>query len=495
MTGLLPTIFLSIYACLALALLMYGLNCLVMVFLFTRKYARQVEEQKEFVKTYKVASWPSVTTQIPVYNEANVVCRVIQAVVEMEYEGKHYIQILDDSDDMTKSLVDKEVALWKDRGYEIEVVRRSDRHGFKAGALSHAHALIKSEYVALFDADFVPGKDFLKRCIPYFLKDQKIGLLQARWGHLNQNKSLLTRIQALGIDGHFMVEQSGRCWNGLYMNFNGTAGIWRKTAIEEAGGWTSDTLTEDMDLSYRAQLKGWRAEYLPELVVPAELPEDLRALKSQQFRWAKGSTQTAMKILPKVWEKDGFGFKWVQSFLHMTHYMVHPLMLMVAILFLPVLHYSQKVELGFLWHSFVLMILIFSMISSNTLYMVSQRAISEHWWKRLLELPFLMIVGVGLAVNNTKAVLEALFGHPSDFIRTPKKGDQTQVDYKVKFPWMVIVELVLGVYCSITLLTYLGLSKIIVGPFIAVYALGFLCVGSWTLLQRKGLKIVLGDKL
>lgn len=494
MSTLLAYVFLGIYAVLALALLMYGVNCLVMVYLFRKRYAEKTQWQREFLSKEQVEIWPAVTTQIPVYNEANVVSRVIQSVVAMEYDGHHQIQVLDDSDDVTSSLVDREVENWKSKGVDIAVVRRQGREGFKAGALAYAHRFIKGDYVALFDADFVPGKDFLKKTIPYFLKFEKVGLIQTRWGHLNEEKSILTRIQALGIDGHFMVEQSGRCWNNLYMNFNGTAGIWRKQAIEDAGGWSADTLTEDMDLSYRVQLKGWKAEYLPELVVPAELPEDLRALKSQQFRWAKGSTQTAMKILPKVWKKDGLGFKWIQSFLHMTHYMVHPLMVLIAIFFLPVIHFSQQVELGMFWHGFILTVLVFSLISSNTLYAVSQKAITPNWWRKLIFLPVLMVVGVGLAVNNTKAVLEALFGRPSDFIRTPKKGDQANVIYKVKFPWMVILELALGIYCAGTLLSYLGLSKILLGPFIAIYALGFLSVGTCTLLQRKDLRVILGDK-
>lgn len=487
-------VFLGLYAILALMLLMYGVNCLVMVYLFRRRYPVKLQQHREFSKKVEIQQWPIVTTQIPVYNEANVVSRVIRSVVAMEYSGHHHIQVLDDSDDVTSSLVDREVAYWKTRGVDIEVLRRPGRSGFKAGALAFAHKTVKGNYVAMFDADFVPGKDFLIKTIPYFLDSEKLGLIQARWGHLNEKRSLLTRIQALGIDGHFMVEQSGRCWNDLYMNFNGTAGIWRKQAIEDAGGWSADTLTEDMDLSYRVQLKGWRAEYLPELVVPAELPEDLRALKSQQFRWAKGSTQTAMKILPKVWQKDGFGFRWIQAFLHMTHYLVHPLMVLIAILFLPVIHYSREIELGYLWHGFILAILVTSMLSSNILYTVSQKAITRKWWKKMFLLPALMVVGVGLAINNTKAVLEALLGHPSEFVRTPKKGDQAKVNYKVRFPWMVILELMLGIYCSVTLLSYLGLDKILIGPFIAIYALGFLCVGIWTLVQSKSLSVILGEK-
>ena len=493
MSQYLAIIFLSLYAILASALTVYGLNCIVMVVLFKRCYTKRLSEQKNFIDHVEVSFWPIVTSQIPVYNEANVVIRVIQAVAKIDYAGHHHIQVLDDSNDLTCALVDAEVKRFRADGVDIEVVRRSDRQGFKAGALAHAHDLAKGEYISVFDADFVPEPDFLRKTVPYFLKSEKLGLIQTRWGHLNEKASILTRIQALGIDGHFMVEQSSRCWNGLYMNFNGTAGIWRKKAIETSGGWSWDTLTEDMDLSYRVQIADWQTEYLPSLVVPAELPEELEALKSQQFRWAKGSTQTALKILPQLWKKDGFSFKLLQAFLHMTHYVVHPLMIMIALLFLPVIHYSQQFELGYMWHSFVFSVLISSIISSNMLYIVSQQAAHKRWLPRLIYLPCLMIVGVGLAVNNTKAVLEALLGHRSDFIRTPKKGDKTEVQYRVRVRWIVVFELILGCYCSLTFLKYLSLEKLMVGPFIAVYASGFLGVGVMTLFQAKRFQLNFGE--
>lgn len=481
--SLLAIVVLSCYALLAMLLLVYGLNCLVMVYLFWRKYNIRIQAQIKFEGELSVSSWPTVTTQIPVFNEANVIERVIDAVTQLEYPGHHHIQVLDDSDDITSSLIDAKVKTLTTKGVDIDIVRRHDRAGYKAGALAHAHESAKGDYIAVFDADFVPTSEFLIKTIPYFIATKNLGLIQARWGHLNEKKSMLTKIQALGIDGHFMVEQSARCWNSLCMNFNGTAGIWRKEAIESGGGWSSDTLTEDMDLSYRVQMKGWETEYLPSLVVPAELPEELRALKSQQFRWAKGSTQTALKILPRLWSQEGFSFKWVQAFLHMTHYLVHPLMIMVALLSWPVIHYSQSYSLPFVWQLVFMSAFLMSMLSTNALYIVSQIKLDVDWLKKIRMLPCLMILGVGLAVNNTKAVVEALMGYKTEFVRTPKKGDATTLAYKMKTPWPVLVELIMGSYCFITLVEYISFEEFLLGPFVAIYAVGFLCVGIITLLQ------------
>jgi len=474
---------LGLYALLASALLLYGLNCLIMVYLFKRRYKTKVLEQRQFESSSIVEHWPVVTTQIPVYNEANVVLRVIRAVAAIEYGGVHQIQVLDDSDDATCALIDREILVLQQQGVEIEVIRRLGREGFKAGALKHAHDFVKGEYVAVFDADFVPAKDFLAKTIPYFLASERLGLIQARWGHLNAHHSILTRVQALGIDGHFMIEQSARCWNNLYMNFNGTAGVWRKQAIESGGGWSDDTLTEDMDLSYRVQIHGWETEYLPDLVVPAEIPEELKALKSQQFRWAKGSTQTALKLLPQLYSKEGLNFRFIQAFLHMTHYVVHPLMIMVALLSYPVINATQHLLPDSAWHGFILTVLFVSLCSSNALYVIAQKTAYRDWRSRLLYMPCLTVVGVGLAVNNTRAVLEALLGHRSDFIRTPKRGDAAQVIYSMKLPWMVAIEISLGLYCSLTVFENMTVEKIIIGPFIGIYAMGFLCVGLVTIVQ------------
>ena len=421
--------------------------------------------------------WPMVTVQIPVYNEANVVERVIDAIARLDYpKDKLVLQILDDSSDATGTLIDERMKWWReqDSTLNLSAVRRPRRTGYKPGALAAAHDGVEGEFLALFDADFVPAPDFLKKSLPFMAKDPSLGFLQARWGHLNRDSSWLTKVQALGIDGHFMVEQSARCWNGLYLNFNGTAGLWRKGAIEEAGGWSWDTLTEDMDLSYRVQLAGWKAEYLPEVVVPAEIPADLPAFKSQQFRWAKGSIQCAKKILPLVWAKDGLSWRFVQSFFHMTHYAIHPMMVMMAMLSWPVLGAWEGWPSG--WSLGLLLALLLSMLSTNTLYMFSQWKAGTYSFRRMLELPFLMILGVGVALNNSKAVLEALRGKSSEFVRTPKAGEAPILDYVSKVPKWVLFECLLGLYCGALWLQRLS-DMTWFSPFVLIYALGFLWVG------------------
>jgi cellulose synthase/poly-beta-1,6-N-acetylglucosamine synthase-like glycosyltransferase len=310
-----------------------------------------------------------------------------------------------------------------------------------------------------------------------------MGLVQGRWGHLNRRASLLTRAQGVGIDGHFMVEQGARAWNELYMNFNGTAGAWRRTAIDDAGGWEWDTLTEDMDLSYRMQLAGWGVTYLPDLVVPAEIPESIAAFKSQQFRWAKGSIQTAIKILPRVLRTEGPLFRKLQAFFHLTHYMVHPLMLVLSLLALPVMIHAQII-LPPITFAILAIGLLFSMSAPSSLYLVSQRAAYPDWLKRMIILPGLVTIGVGIALSNSRAVFEALLRRESPFVRTPKKGDVETKRYVVGLPWLGFLEVALGAYCLLSLHHYLLQGKYLVGPFLGVYAAGFLFTGLMTLQER-----------
>ncbi|MGD9211084.1 MAG: glycosyltransferase [Desulfobacteraceae bacterium] len=485
------TMALLVYVISACGLLIYGLNCYVMIFLFLRysdtaaKHRQQVEEQFSHILVTPAASLvaPVVTTQIAIYNELNVSERVIKAACAMEYpQGRHEIQILDDSTDETRDLVDKLVADLKADGHDISILRRARRVGFKAGALANGLLQAKGELMAVFDADFVPPKNFLLRTVPFFLAEKKLGLVQARWGHLNYNHSLLTQAQSLGIDGHFMVEQSARNFSGLFMNFNGTAGIWRKEAISEGGGWQWDTLTEDMDLSYRVQLAGWKTQYQPDLVVPAEIPEDVSAFKSQQFRWAKGSIQTAIKLAPLMLNSPTSVFQKIEAFFHMTHYLVHPLMLTLAIFALPVLLFSE-INISGVVLGIVAMGLGLSMMAPSLLYLVSQKAAYPDWKQRLARLPVLIMVGVGIALSNTRAVLEAIWGIESAFVRTPKKGDVEIKRYSVKVPWLAGLEVALGLYCTFSLLVYLYAGKYLVGPFLGIYAAGFLFIGLLTIYQ------------
>jgi cellulose synthase/poly-beta-1,6-N-acetylglucosamine synthase-like glycosyltransferase len=433
---------------------------------------------KYFDNVADESAYPTVVTQLPMYNEKTVAVRIIDAVAAMDYpRSKHEIQVLDDSTDETGEYVDKTVERHRKLGVNISVIRRSDRVGYKAGALQYGMTQTNAEFIAIFDADFVPYPDFLKKAIPFFVNRPKLGLVQGRWTHLNKNSSLITRGQAMGIDGHFMVEQAARSWNALFMNFNGTAGVFRRTAIEGCGGWHHDTLTEDMDLSYRMQIADWETEYVPDIQVPAELPEDMNAFKNQQFRWAKGSIQTAFKIIPLLSKKHIPVFKRLQAVLHLTHYAVHPLMLLMALLTMPVLYYV-KVTLPPWAFASVVLAMILATSGPSTMYLVAQHYIGNSLLKTLVLIPCMMLIGTGLAVNNAKAVFEAIFKKQTPFIRTPKKGMQKKtVGYRPIKDITSVAEILVGIYCMLSFYMFFGYTNFVVSPFLVLYASGFLFVG------------------
>lgn len=480
-----------LYLTASAGLLFYGLNCYVMILLFARR-ARQTRERQSVVE----AAWnemhpagdssnlPKITTQLPLYNELNVAERAIRAIAAFEYpKHLHQVQVLDDSTDETRELVDRVAGELRATGVWIDVVRRELRHGYKAGALSDAMPAAHGEFIAIFDSDFVPAPDFLRRLLPHFA-EEKTGLVQARWGHLNREQSMLTRAQSVGIDGHFAIEQTARSANHLFLNFNGTAGIWRRTAIEDAGGWTADTLTEDLDLSYRAQLKGWHLEYVPHVVAPAELPETYSAFKSQQFRWAKGSIQTSIKLLPEVFASDRSVLAKLQSIFHLCHYCAHPLMLLVALLALPASHY-----LGGSDHQFWLVIfsipLIVSTLGPTVLYTISQRHLyPTDWLGRIILLPALMVVGFGICLSNTRAVFEAIFGVKSGFVRTPKSGSTGTKSYRAKPNAIPLLEIAAGLYCVLSLVVFIRAGYFGIAPFLILYIVGFLMVGISSLREQ-----------
>ncbi|MCZ6672793.1 MAG: glycosyltransferase [Verrucomicrobia bacterium] len=479
---------LGIYFAASLFLFSYGMNCYVVVWLYLRSFRRGCETNAAIEKS-KASIWdhqdqiPTITTQIPLYNELNVAERAIRAAAALEYPtGKHEVQVLDDSTDETQLRVDQVADELRKQGIDITVIRRKNRIGYKAGALEEGTMQAKGELLAVFDSDFVPNPDFLRRLVPFFLNDSKVGLVQARWGHLNKGHSLFTRTQSLGIDGHFIVEQSARAFSGLYMNFNGTAGIWRKQTIVDAGGWKHDTLTEDLDLSYRAQLAGWKATFVPDVVVPAEIPETVAAFKNQQFRWAKGSIQTALKLLPKLWRSDLSLFQKVQAYFHLTHYAIHPLMVLLALLGLPVIlaaesRFTPALILG------IGSLMSLATFAPSTLYWFSQKQAGIHWAKRLLGIPILMFTGVGIAISNTRAVLEALLGVESGFVRTPKSGDKALKNYTVKMPILPVLEIVFSLYCWYSVVQFFPLNKWFVAPFLVIYAIGFGYIGLLGLIQ------------
>ena len=452
-----------------------------MVWRFWKTYRKESSRIREQInvaqKTFEnTAALPHVTTQIPLYNEANVAERVILAVAAIDYPtNKHEIQILDDSTDETCTIVDQIAASLRKQGKDISVFRRKNRQGYKAGALAEGMTVCKGEFIAIFDSDFVPKPDYLHQTIPPLLADEKLAFVQARWGHLNTSHSALTQAQSIGIDGHFMIEQSTRAFNGFFMNFNGTAGVWRKKAIYDAGGWQADTLTEDMDLSYRCQLVGWRASFLVDVVVPAELPETYTAFKSQQFRWAKGSIQTAIKLYPRVLRSQASIMSKIQAFLHLTHYSIHPIMALLSILTLPVL---LTLNVNVPWQIMVLCMvcILVAICGPSTLYLTSQ-IVTKAGFKRLLFFPVLMCVGVGIALSNTRAVFEALMNVKSGFIRTPKRGNYEKKQYRVNTPILPIFEILLGLYCVVSLFYYIEAKQYMVGPFLLIYACGFLLIG------------------
>ena len=485
MADSLQYVWLGIYSFALLALFTYGVNCYLLLIFYRLKrpqsLRRHAETKEEFYRNFPAKNWPQVTIQLPIFNERYVVERLIKSICRFDYPKELLeIQILDDSTDDTADILQALTRQMKINGFDVQYVHRDNRAGFKAGALKEGFKTAKGELVGIFDADFVPQPEFLKETVPYFT-DPKVGMLQARWGHINSDYSLLTRAQSIGIDGHFGVEQAARAWSGFFMNFNGTAGIWRKTAIEDAGGWQADTLTEDLDLSYRAQLKGWKLRFVTEVVCPGEVPVTINAFKSQQHRWAKGSIQTAKKNLAKLLKSDISLLVKIQAFLHLTHYMVHPMMLLVVLTSIPML-YSQWFFDNLSFPMMIFTLLCLATFGPSSMYLFSQRILYRDWKTRIKFLPFLMCLGTGIAVNNTKAVLEALFNVKSGFVRTPKYGIKKPQDawrgkhYSIPLNAISILEFVLGLYSLSGLLMFLFFSKYLVSPFLLIYTTGFFYV-------------------
>ena len=485
MMNYLQYVCLIIYLFALVALFTYGMNCYLLMLFYRRnqdRVARHHEQIKEhFYRNNPEKDWPRVTVQLPIFNERYVLQRLVRSVCRLDYPQQLLeIQILDDSTDDTvdiaKAMADEMTA----GGINVVYIHREVRDGFKAGALRDGLKTTRGQLVAIFDADFVPHRNFLKETVPYFA-DPGIGMLQTRWGHINADYSLLTRAQSMGIDGHFGVEQASRAWSGFFMNFNGTAGVWRKKTIEDAGGWQADTLTEDLDLSYRAQLKGWRLHFAPEVVCPAEVPVTINAFKSQQHRWAKGSIQTAKKNLGHLFKSDVSLMVKIQAFLHLTHYMVHPMMLLVVLTSIPML-YSQWFFNHLAYPVMIFTLLCLATCGPSSMYLFSQKILYHDWKSRIKFLPVLMCLGTGIAVNNTRAVLEALLNIKSGFIRTPKYGIRKRDDrwqdkrYGIPLNAVSVLEFIMGLYSLAGLFLFLFFSKYLVSPFLLIYTAGFFYV-------------------
>ena len=464
----------ALYALLLAGMLLYGANN---VFLAARHAA--LRRRRPAPPPAADPTW-RVTVQLPIYNEANVVGRLLEAVGRLDWpRDRLEIQLLDDSTDETTSIAARHVARLRAQGLTVHHIRRGDRTGYKAGALAHGMAQASGALLAVFDADFVPPPDFLRRALGYF-HDPVVAAVQTRWGHLNQEASALTRAQALAIDGHFGVEQPARAWSGWFLNFNGTAGIWRRTAITAAGGWSADTLTEDLDLSYRVQLAGWRLVYDGDIVCPAELPADMAAFKAQQRRWATGSMQTARKLLPAVWRSDASLAARVQATLHLTHYAVHPLISLTALLSVPCVLLPGAVagpEGLWAW----LLPFALAMSGPTILYLYAQRAIGRPALPAVRQLGFLTLLGVGIAVSNARAVLDAFRDTPRGrvFDRTPKQGAASATTrYRVPADGLLPLELSLAAYCLLTALALVWAKVYLLAPFMLLDAAGFFCVAA-----------------
>ncbi len=461
----------------------YGIHRYVLVYQFF-KYS-----QNSAPPAPVPLDWPKVTIQLPIFNERYVIERLVDCIAQFDYpREKLQIQVLDDSTDETRQVARECVERHQRAGLPIFYLHRDNRVGFKAGALAQGLLSATGDFVAIFDADFLPHPDFLRLTIPYFI-DPRLAMVQGRWSYINRDYSALTQIESILLDGHFAIEHSARFRRGSFFNFNGTAGVWRRSAIIDAGGWQHDTLTEDTDLSYRAQLRGWHFIYLPEVECPSELPVEMNAFKSQQARWAKGLMQTARKILPRVLRSDAPRHVKIEAIFHLTANISYPLMVILSIILLPamVVRFYQG------WFQVLVIdlpLFIASTCSISSFYLTAQRVLHPHSWKKtFLYLPFVMAVGIGLSVRNAFAVMEAIFGIQTEFARTPKyriegvKGSWAKKSYKKRSGWMPFVEILLGLYFAATVFYAIQNENYATVPFLLLFVWGYLYTGSMSLGQ------------
>ena len=477
------TLTLAAYFFVLIILAIYGWHRYYLVYLYM-KYRDRVPASGPALNPL-----PVVTIQLPLYNEMYVADRLIEAVSRIDYPRELLeIQVLDDSTDETQSIAELAVRRLAAQDVDVKYYHRKDRVGYKAGALEEGLRAARGEFIAIFDADFIPTRDFLMNLLPHF-RDSRVGMVQARWGHINQDYSLLTRIQAILLDGHFVLEHGGRNRGGRFFNFNGTAGVWRRTAIDDAGGWQHDTLTEDLDLSYRAQLRGWKFVFVPHVIAPAEVPVEMNAFKSQQHRWAKGSIQTCRKLLPTILRsKLPLGVK-AEAFFHLTANFNYILMCALSVLMFP----AMVIRYNMGWYEMLLIdvpLFFAATFSFCNFYVVCQREIHPDWRTRVKYVPFLMSVGIGLSINNTRAVVEALLHKDSEFARTPKYRIEADGDewvgkkYRQSVAVQPLVELLLGLYFTWTV--FYALANGIYGslPFLVLFQVGFLYTGLVSVVQQ-----------
>jgi cellulose synthase/poly-beta-1,6-N-acetylglucosamine synthase-like glycosyltransferase len=450
-------------------------------------YSYLKSKKKEDVIPVLPRDIPKVTVQLPLYNELYVVERLIESVCKLNYpQNRIEIQVLDDSTDHSLELTKKIIAQKQALGFDIVHITREKNIGFKAGALQNGLNLSKGQYIAIFDADFLPEADFLQKLIPYFNQAQ-IGMVQSRWGHINQNYSLLTKVQAFGLDGHFTIEQTGRNHANLFLNFNGTAGIWRKTCIEEAGGWQHDTLTEDLDLSYRAQLKGWQFQYVENVVSPAELPVESNALRSQQHRWTKGAIETSKKMVKEIWKANIGIPKKIFGTLHLMNSYVFIFVLLTSILSVPILYIKSQDIIPAIYFQ-LLSVFLLGFVIVSIFYLVASRSKKENLGLFAKLFPLFLSVSMALSFHNSIAVLEGLFGFKSDFIRTPKfnitklkENFKANIYVKPSLSKAFYVEVLLSIYFFIGLYLAFVLQDFALFPFHLMLFIGFSTLNFYSL--------------
>jgi cellulose synthase/poly-beta-1,6-N-acetylglucosamine synthase-like glycosyltransferase len=501
--------FVAVYVFILLAVALYGIHRYMLVYLYLK------HRNNAYIPKEGFAQLPRITVQLPMYNEDVVAERIIKASCQIDYPLELLdIQVLDDSTDDSADIARRACQEWAAKGYPISYIHRDNRVGYKAGALAAGSMVARGEFIAIFDADFVPPRDILRNVVNYF-SDPKVGMVQVRWDHLNRDASLLTKSQAIFLDGHFVIEHTARNRSGRFMHFNGTAGVWRRSTIEDAGGWQHDTLTEDLDLSYRAQLKGWQFVYLPQFCAPAELPPEMLAFKQQAHRWTKGSMQTAIKLLPRILRSRHLGYRIkTEAFFHLTCTIVYPMMVLLTIMMYPAFIYvdGPLKNWPFAKVLFSVSLFVLATCSASTFFVFAQRELfgKQATWKSILALPMLMALGVGICINNTKAVFEAIWGaihrKPSEFVRTPKYGvsGKTRNDWKhredplismqrdavartevaapsfltLKRMGLPIIEIAFGAYMSsfifISLWYHYARGSV---PFLMIFAGGYFYVG------------------
>ncbi len=485
-------IFIYIYIAVLIIIAIYGLHRYILVYLYYKYKHNQPKIEKYFEEL------PKVCVQLPMYNEKYVAKRIIERTCNLDYpKEKLQIQVLDDSTDQTQEIAKETVEYYQKRGIDIQYIHRSNREGFKAGALENGLKYTDAEFIAIFDADFIPPPDIIKKTI-HFFTDPKVGMVQVRWEHINREQSLLTKLQAILLDGHFVIEHTARNRSGRFMNFNGTAGIWRKQCIIDAGGWHHDTLTEDVDISYRAQLKGWKFVFLPEIYSPAELPPEINAFKQQQYRWTKGGAQTAKKLLPKIFKSN---LDWrikLEAFFHLTSCTVYTYIVALTLMLFPALYLRVTVFKNSPIKQFMFDVSLFMLAtcSASAFYLCSQKELFNEWRDKIKYLPFLMALGIGISLSNSLAAIEGFFGKGGEFVRTPKFGVDGMDDkswrtrlksFRFRKSFLPFVEIGFGLYMvsAIVMCLYFGTAPFSI-PFLVLFASGYFYVGFSSLSAQLG---------